>query len=572
MKLLILLALLATSQASFALSTITASIDTNPVMSNESIILTVVADDSVDRDSLDTSPLLKDFILARTEVSSQTNMVNFKTTRTTRWQIVLIPRQTGKLTIPALTLEDHQSKAINIEVIEQGSAKSSPQQNIFITSELSANDIYVQQLLTLTIKLHIGVQLQRASLTEPSLTNAVIEQIGKDIESDGIVNGKRYRIIERTYAITPEQSGNFTLNTPMFSGDVMVQSRRHSGFMSFGETKPINILGDKLTLTVRPIPDTYPIDANTSWLPSELLTLHQEWQPDNLAFKVGEPITRTITLTAEGLGKAQLPTITMNAPAGLKIYPDQAELHSNLTKERLISQKKQNFALVASQAGDYILPKITVAWWNTVTNKYQQAVLPMQTITVHPNADLPQSAIVNKSPIESNLPKLSTAVSTTEPLATPPIIIEKANYLQWIFLTLWLITACAWVSHIIYLKRKNPASIKSNKREKTNNHYLALMAACKQNNAEQALSLILPWLKNMTLPHEHIKVSTLASALTYINNENFSHAINDVQEHLYGKKSGETPWLGTGLLQAIQQINGAGIQESTGNKFTLNPN
>jgi len=571
-KLLILLALLATSQASFALSTITASIDTNPVMSNESIILTVIADDSIDRDSLDTSPLLKDFILARTEVSSQTSMVNFKTTRTTRWQIVLIPRQTGKLIIPALTLEGHQSKAINIEVIEQGSAKSSPQQNIFITSELSSNDIYVQQLLTLTIKLHIGVQLQRASLTEPTLTNAAIEQIGKDIESDEIVNGKRYRIIERTYAITPEQSGNFTLNTPMFSGDVMVQSRRRSGFMSFGETKPINILGDKLSLTVRPIPDTYPIDANTSWLPSELLTLHQEWQPDNLAFKVGEPITRTITLTAAGLGKAQLPTITMNAPAGLKIYPDQAELHSNLTKERLISQKKQNFALVASQAGDYILPKITVAWWNTVTNKYQQAVLPMQTITVHPNADLPQPAIVNESPIESHLAKFNTEVSTTESLATPPII-EKATYLQWIFLALWLITACAWASHIIYLKRKNPANIKSNKRVKTNNDYLALMAACKQNNAEQALSLILPWLKNMALSHEHIKVATLASALTYINNENFSHAVNDVQEHLYGKKSGdETPWLGIGLLQAIQQINSAGIQDSTDNKFTLNPN
>jgi len=567
-----LLAILVISQTSFALSTVTASIDSNPVMSNESIVLTVIADDSVDRDSLDTSPLLKDFILARTEVSSQTSMVNFKTSRTTRWQIVLIPRQTGKLIIPALSLEGHQSKAINIEVIEQGSAKSSPQQDIFITSELSASDVYVQQLLTLTIKLHIGVQLQRGSLTEPSLTNSAIEQIGKDIESDGIVNGKRYRIIERTYAITPEQSGKFTLNTPMFSGDMMVQSRRRSGFMSFGETKPINILGDKLTLTVRPIPDSYPVDANTSWLPSELLTLHQEWQPDNLAFKVGEPITRTITLTAAGLGKAQLPNITMNAPSGLKIYPDQAELHSNLTKERLISQKKQNFALVASQAGDYILPKITIAWWNTVTNQYQQAVLPMQKITVHPNADLAQPALANVQNEESNLPKNNIIKSNTKPLTAPQIIIEQASYLQWLFLALWLITACAWASHIIYLKRKNSANIKSSKKVKTNNHYLALLAACKQNNAEQALNLILPWLKNMASPHQYIKVSTLASALSYINNEEFSHAVNDVQQQLYGKKSGETPWLGTELLKVVQHINATGIQENIRNKFTLNPN
>jgi len=571
LKLIMLLALLAVSHTSLALTKITASVDANPVMSNESIVLTVIADDSVERDSLDTTPLLKDFILARTEVSSQTNIINFKATRTTRWQIVLIPRQVGKLMIPSLTVDGHHSQAINVEVIEQGSAKSTQQQNIFITAELSANDVYVQQLLTLTIKLHIGVQLQRASLTEPSLTNASIEQIGKDIENDGIVNGKRYRIIERTYAITPEQSGKFILDTPMFSGDIMVQSRRRSSFLSFGETKPVNISGEKLTLNVRPIPDNYPITDNNSWLPSERLTLHQEWQPVSSSgkneFKVGEPITRTITLTAAGLGKAQLPKIIMNAPVGLKIYPDQAELHSSLTKERLISQKRQSFALVASHAGEYILPKITIAWWNTITNKYQQTVLPEQTITVHANADLPQNFIEN-TPATANTLLKSNLVNST----TPPIIIEKASYLQWLFLALWVLTALAWASHIFYLKRKSSLNTENNKQPKANNNYLAIMAACKQNDAEQALSLILPWLNNLNKHQDNIEVSTLTAALIQINNDAFTRAINEVQQHLYGKKSTETPWVGKDLLKAIQQFNATGVQINTTSKFILNPN
>jgi len=575
LKLLMLLALLAVSQTTFALTKVTASVDANPVMSNESIVLTVIADDSVERDSLDTSPLLKDFILARTEVSSQTNMVNFKTTRTTRWQIVLMPRHTGKLLIPALTVDGYHSKAIKVDVIEQGSANSTQQQDIFITAELSENDVYVQQLLALTIKLHIGVQLQRGSLTEPNLPNATIEQIGKDTESDGIINGKRYRIIERTYAITPEQSGEFTLDTPMFSGDIMVQSRRRSGFLSFGETKPINISGDKLTLTVRPIPDNYPIDANNPWLPSELLTLHQEWQPatsqGNNEFKVGEPITRTITLTAAGLGKAQLPKIIMNAPAGLKIYPDQAELHSSLTKERLISQKRQNFALVASHAGEYILPKITIAWWNTVTNKYQQAILPMQTITVHPNADLPKPSMANIPSTTNTLSKDNLINSTTTQQVTPPIIIEKASYLQWLFLTLWLLTVLAWISHVLYLKRNNAHTTTTPKHAKVNNNYLALMTACKKNKAEQALSLILPWLNNLDTSQDNDEISTLATALAKINNKAFTCAIDDVQQHLYGKEAVESTWVGDDLLKAIQQINAAGIEASSASKFTLNP-
>lgn len=573
MVLLTLAAILIASQVVFALTTVTASIDTNPVMSNESIVLTVIADDSVDRDSLDTSSLLTDFIIARTEVSSQTSMVNFKTSRTTRWQIVLVPRSVGKLTIPPLTIEGHQSQAINVQVVDQGSTGTSQQQDIFISAELSSNDIYVQQLVTLTIKLHVGVQLQRGSLTEPSLEGAAIEQVDKDQESEGIVNGKRYRIIERTYAITPEHSGELTLVTPMFSGDIMVQSQRRSGFLSFGETKPVNVLGDKLTLKVRPIPDSFPIDANNSWLPSELLTLHQEWQPEPSEFKVGEPITRTITLTAAGLGKAQLPNIIMNAPAGLKIYPDQAELHSNLTKERLISQKRQNFALVASHAGEYTLPKITIAWWNTVTNKVQQAILPEQTITIKPNPDAPQPLVGNTLKTPLFLPN-NTTTAPLSPLspAVQPLIIEKTGYLQWLFLALWLLTSIAWFFHVNTLKRTGISKPKQKVIKTVNSHYLALMAACKQNNTEQALNLILPWLNDSSANQSNSEISTLSEAIIQINNETFTDAINEVQQHLYGKEAAENSWSGKNLLKAIQQVNASGIHDNNKPKFTLNPN
>ena len=565
----ILTTTLVTSTTAFALTNVTASVDSNPVMSNESIVLTVMADDSVDRDALDTSPLLTNFIVARTEVSSQTSIVNLNMSKTTQWQIVLMPRSTGNLTIPSLTIDGHQSQPINIKVIEQGSTGSTQQQDIFISTELSSNDIYVQQLVTLTIKLHVGIQLQRGSLTEPTLEGAIIEQVGKDIENDGIVNGKRYRIIERTYAITPEQSGEFTLVTPMFSGDVMVQSQRRSGFLSFGETKPVNVLGEKLPLNVRPIPDSFPVNANNPWLPSELLTLHQEWQPEPTEFKVGEPITRTILLTAEGLGKAQLPNIVMDAPAGLKIYPDQVELHSSVPNKRLISQKRQNFALVASQAGDYVLPKITIAWWNTVTNKYQQAILPEQTITIKANPDAPKSLITNAAQ-----PPLVQAndINTTQltPISQP--IIERTNNLQWLFLALWLLTCIAWTLHVIMLKRSNSAKSGTKAAKKVNDYYLALMAACKQNNAEKALNLILPWLNNSSLQANNNEIATLSEAIQKMNNKAFTQAIHDIQHYLYGKQTTKSTWNGEDLLKAIQQINSSAIRSQNENQFALNPN
>jgi hypothetical protein len=537
-------------------------------MSNESIVLTIIADDSVERDALDTSPLLTSFIIARTEVSSQTSIVNLSMSKTTQWQIVLMPRSTGNLIIPSLTIDGHQSQPITLQVLDQGSTGSKQKQDIFVTAELSSNDIYVQQVVTLTIKLHVGVQLQRGSLTEPTLEGATIEQIGKDQESDGIVNGKRYRIIERTYAITPEYSGELTLTTPMFSGDVMVQSQRRSGFLSFGETKPVNVLGDKLLLNVRPIPDSFPISDNSRWLPSELLTLHQEWQPEAADFKVGEPITRTITLTAAGIGKAQLPNIVMEAPAGLKVYPDQAEEHANLTKERLISQKRQNFALVASHAGEYVLPKITIAWWNTITNKYQQAILPEQKIIIKANPDAPKSLVTNTA--QAPLIQANNAPATTPPLISQPSV-EKNNVLQWVFLALWLLTLLAWALHIVILKRTGIAKPKQKANKNINNHYLALMAACKQNNAEQSLNLILPWLNNSTLRLTNKEISTLSEAILHIDNEAFTKAINEVQQHLYAKNADNSPWSGVDLLKAIQAVNASDVTKNNSLNVTLNP-
>ncbi|MDG1751054.1 MAG: BatD family protein, partial [Thalassotalea sp.] len=208
-----LFSLLAT-QTSFAYVAVTATVDKNPVVVTESFVLTVTADDDINTNALDTSPLMQDFIVGRTSVSSQTSMVNFKTTRTTTWSTVLIAREAGVITIPALSVDSAVTKPIKLNVLAASDPQANKQQDLFIITDISAKEVYVQQQLTLTVKLHFAAELKRGSLTEPSLTGANITQIGKDKEADSIINGRRYRVIERTYAISPQQSGSFTLKSP----------------------------------------------------------------------------------------------------------------------------------------------------------------------------------------------------------------------------------------------------------------------------------------------------------------------------------------------------------------------
>ena len=554
-----------TSHYAFALTSVTASVDKNPVTIKESIVLTVVADDDVDANALNTSALLKDFIVGRTSVSTQTSMVNFQTSRSTRWTTVLIARKAGTVTIPALTVDNVRTQPIEVKVLAADDKNAAKQQDIFITNEISSDNIYVQQQLTLTVKLHFSAELKRGSLTEPTLIGANIAQIGKDQESEQIINGKRFRVIERTYAINPQESGEFNILSARFSGEIMMPSARRSNFLSFAETKPVSVVGDDIPLTVRPIPVSY----QGQWLPSEILTLHQEWQPNPNNFKVGEPITRTISLTAAGLSKEQLPKITFEVPRGLKVYPDQAELHSSLTKDRLVSQQVQNFAIVASRAGEYELPAITIPWFNTVTNRTEQAQLPAQTITVQANTDFPEEITPTISAENSQ----TGNVVNTPSSKTAPQIIYQTSWLQWLFLVLWLLTSFAW-AFSAYLRKKSLKQITSNDKNVSkivgpanSNIYSSLINACKDNNGEQVLTLLVPWVNGIANPEQ--KAASLDDAITLVSNENFAEEIKKLQQHLYGKS--ESNWQGAALANLIKTANKQGIAKVSSDSLNLNP-
>ena len=541
---------------SYALSKVSATVDKNPVMVNESLILTVIADDDIDANKLDTSALLSDFIVGRTSVSSQTSMVNFNTSRTTTWTTVLIARQPGEFTIPAFNVDGVKTQPIAVKAIAANKSPASNQQDLFITTQVSATEIYVQQQITLTVKLHFAAELKRGSLTEPTLTGANILQVGKDKESENIINGKRYRIIERIYAISPQQSGDVVLKSPVFSGEIIVPSSRRSNFLSFADSKPVSVIGDDIPLTIKAIPT----QINGAWLPSELLALHQEWQPEPSEFKVGEPITRTITLTAAGLSEEQLPEITMTVPKGLKVYPDQAELHTGLNKERLVSQKVANFAIVASQPGEYQLPDITIPWWNTVTNKAEIAKIKGQKITVLPNADLPITTI--EQPPAATLEKNSPA-----PIVET-VVIQQSSLLQWLFLALWLLTLLAW-----YISAKRPFKQKhfsDNNNAKVNNAHLAMLAACKQNDGESALSGLLAWAQSKSsMKGKNNTLTTIDSVHAYFNDKALSEAIIELQQSYYGKTPSQ--WSGHNLLSAIQALHKKNHHQSQPIDIEINP-
>ncbi|MEZ5581408.1 MAG: hypothetical protein R3F37_00205 [Candidatus Competibacteraceae bacterium] len=68
-------------------------------------------------------------------------------------------------------------------------------------------DPYVQAQVQYTVRLLFAVPLLDGSLDAPQPANAVVERLGDDVSYETQRNGRRYRVIERRYALFAQRSG-----------------------------------------------------------------------------------------------------------------------------------------------------------------------------------------------------------------------------------------------------------------------------------------------------------------------------------------------------------------------------
>ena len=531
---IILLVSLLLSFSATAITRLTASVDRNPVMVNESFVLTVEANAQVSSAALDFASLEQDFVIASSNVGSRQQIINNDVSSATTWTLVLIGRQVGQYRIPAFNIQGVSSQPIEVEIIKP-QATTGQVKEVYVKTSVDKNEVYLQSSLQFTVKLYLSVEMQSGILTEPKMDNANVQMVGKSEESTEIINGVRHRVVQRTYAITPQRSGEYTITAPMFSGDIVVSSRR-SIFSGFNKTKPISALGEDITITVKPIPDSYA----GQWLPSELVDITEQWQPKQGPYVVGDPITRIITLTALGVSEEQIPEINAQYPNSIKTYPDKSTVNSTTHKGQFVAQRKDSIALVPSKEGKVTLPEVKIPWWNTLTNKMEYATLPAKTITIAPPANAPVPAPnLTPQPQQSVAPVVTTQIKE----------VQVNSYLTWGFLGAWLTTLLLWALHISALKRKSlPNTPPQHQTQATNgrSYWNQFEKACQANNPTSANQAILKW-GQARWPEQHFTSSQ--DVARFLDAKAVNQAMDQLQAALYG--ANEQQWQGQALYQAF---------------------
>jgi len=557
-------ALLASTTAIAKITDLRVSVDKNPIMIDEAVQLIISAEGEITSRQIDLSALESDFRMSNTAISQSTRSINFNTTKTTTWVTQLFPKAIGTVTIPAFEMDGQKSTAFDIIVTPVGDGQGAAARDFYVTANVDMATVYLQQQIKYTTKLMMAKDIQRGSLQAPELENAIIKQVGEDKEYEDFQNGVRYRVIERTYAIIPQISGLFSISGTVFNGEAVTDSRQSFGFI--GRTKPINRVSPTIDLTVLPIPDNY----QDHWLPSEFVQLNEEWQQDPKSIVLGQPITRTITLTAAGLVEEQLPEIAGIYPPDFKTYPDQASTATIDKGEVLFAQKIQSEAIIPNRVGTFVLGEVVVPWFNVVTKKTEYAKLPARSIEVLPPS---KDTVSNIEAISALNQKPQTAIEqsvTATQLETNNAPDEF--HLDWLHVSLfglWIVSLGIFGFMIISNKR-NDGLQQINVTDSMENEaelWKRLQKSIALNNVKETNQTLAKWLEQLTgQPIQSINQCFIA-----MNATECVAQYNSMMQSTYG--STQATWQHTAFISALASLRHVVTQrqQESQHQFSLYP-
>ncbi len=531
----------------------------------------------------DISPLKKDFRILGTSTSSQKSTMNGKRSFLKSWTIELEPTKKGTLQIPSITIGGEKTKPLTLVIADlPPEVTAETQKHIFIEESIGTKDstTYVQQQIPYTVKLFYDATLQTAQIQSPSVENAILEKLGADQRYKVVRAGKRFNVVEKRYVLSPEKSGVLHIPAATAKGRIALSGgdsqdlrrkmdetdmlnsffnnfRNDPFFQDFGggfftrrsqgPSKLFNIKGKTIDVEVLPVPKAF---SGTVWLPAEDLIIKDSWTTRPPQLKVGEPVTRLLTLQAKGLAGSQIPDISIPKPKNMKTYPDKAKSETATDGNTVYGIQRINISYIPDNSGKVTIPEIKVDWWDVKNKKQKTFVLPAWNLTIAP--DLTRSIETNLTPSEPLQEPLSTTEEKKSAVTVDANLNAANKFWAWrliIIVPLLLLFAALFYKFRKYLESKGEQQPFKRKKPQPDIGALrsSLLQACQNNDKQRAANSLLKY--TQAYWHDD-SLQNLGMIATKLKENSDVKIVKDLEQSLYSLESGN--WQGEELGKLIE--------------------
>ena len=378
-------------------ASLTASVNKDLLRLDETLVLTLRYDGNTNQQP-DLQILQREFDVIDVQNSSYKSIFNGNIQSTIQWAIVLAPKKIGKALIPSFNLDGAISDAIEITV--QGKRQNNDIQVETLVDKTSA---HVQEQILVRVRLSVdaGMRIFGGNVEPLQIKDALMIQLDdKKYRTD--INGRIVDVEEFRYAVFPQQTGELVIPSLLFQLD-----------LGRGRYDLLRLRTEEKRLQINPIPQD---PRAQPWLPAKNIQLSEHWSSSPDALKVGEPITRTITIKAEGLSAAQLPPLPTLAIKDLSSYQDQAQTDDQKMEQGVTGSRIETTAIVANRSGTFTLPEIKLHWWDSDEQQFKTATLAASHIKVsglNPALDEQAENTGEAIPLNTELPNQTSGTATS---------------------------------------------------------------------------------------------------------------------------------------------------------------
>jgi hypothetical protein len=202
---------------------------------------------------------------------------------------------------------------------------------------------------------------------ELSLEGAVAlmpEQLGTNFTER--IDGVTFAAQRRGYVIYPQRVGPLEIPSIPVRLGVAVDAE---------PSAPFTIATHPVRLQVVLPPDAARVE---SFVTTPRLTMRESWNRPLEELQVGDALKRTVRLGAENALGMLLPELSFEAPAGIKLYPEQPRTEDRVERGRYRGERVESVTYVLQREGEFTLPAIDVHWWNP-----DRGILVTETLEAH---------------------------------------------------------------------------------------------------------------------------------------------------------------------------------------------
>ncbi|MCC5095964.1 BatD family protein [Xanthomonas campestris] len=331
----------------------------------------------------DYGPLRGGFGLGAKNANQQMQVTNGSVTIRALFGVVITPRQTGEIIVPAIRVGNERTEPLRLQVVATavdagapgaaGASAARGNEEAFVETQVDDPQPYVQQSVGVVVRLYYATQLASGELDLQAPDGASLQRVGDDVSSAKAVNGRQYNVVERRYLLVPERSGRLVVPPARFNG------RAVGGFFDdyFGRGNgELNARSASIPLQVR----AQPANAPQPWLPLRSLTLRYTSTPQRAT--AGEAAQIVVEASARGATQAQFPELPTPSVPDAQVFAEPAQYEERFVDGSPQLRLTRRYSIVPNRAGPLLIPGLQVAWWDVGAAAAKTASLPDLTLDV----------------------------------------------------------------------------------------------------------------------------------------------------------------------------------------------